>query len=164
MSLNLPVCKEVEFRKAIIAKLRANPILHSVVRRWYTHEGCSDDARPISDRDFPYVSVATSGGDSTRITMGSTTCVLGIDIDFGVWGTNEDDALNLWGVIRTALFPGDGSMDKLVRDLKGAQPSLTRSPFSFSSVNSNPTKQINEPNCIVGTGTLEVEVFTATRG
>lgn len=115
MSLALPDSQEYRIYSALCDRLTRDPVLKRVVKVFDFWD--EKRAEPIGSQDAPYVGLFVSGNnDSLVVSYDKTETNLYLDVLLVVDGTNARDALNLWDAVRKALFPADGSVQKLLQD------------------------------------------------
>jgi len=86
--------------------LRDDPTLKAVVKAWQTWDGKPEDRTPSGSTRLPWVCLTPRPTSERWYSPESQTGMLIIQIQANVEGTCIDDAMNLWGAIRSALNGG----------------------------------------------------------
>jgi hypothetical protein len=130
MKLSLPDCNETKLFRQLVAKVKSDPTLSRVVKRWFVFQGDKDEDRQVQDRDYPYIALAATADGADTVTEGMSTSPMHIQIEAGVNGTNSDDIMNLWEAIRNAFFPGDGTVQTIMTANQATGLKLVRAPYT----------------------------------
>ncbi len=121
--------------RAVVKVLQSDPTLKRVGVHWGAWDDTDEDMREISPALCPYVELSPSPGDTGWSEENQHKTNFNIDIFVTVAGSCADDVLNLWGAIRSALFPLDGSTQRDAVDAylgpKIINGSFTRQPFQI---------------------------------
>jgi hypothetical protein len=89
--------------RAVVAVLRADPVLDRNIRTWQVCKGDAGEWKPFSEVMLPALLVVPEF-DMIRLDDEEDYVErLAIRIRQGVTGTNADDRLDLWGALRDAL-------------------------------------------------------------
>jgi hypothetical protein len=154
--LDLPDYEPTRLFRAVVAKLRAYPDLARVVRTWHAMDGQPADAQPETLAQLPWIKLYYGAQAATQVTIGRTQAPMTLVVELVVAGTLQDDLVNLWGAVMRALFPGDGSMGKILRDNGGMENlQLTAPGVAPASVQEQPSLR--------GQGTLTIHFLAFTR-
>lgn len=95
---------------AVVARLMRDPTLSAYVRTWRTWQGDTDDGTEPTWEELPWVRLTPGAAPSDWEAVGVTRSPLAVRIETRQEGTRVSDALDLWGAITAALFPGDRSL------------------------------------------------------
>lgn len=96
--------------RAIEARLKADPVLHGVVRNWRSWEGqnAAFDRLVPTISQMPVVRLSAHTGPEKWFSPETQIGVLVVQIEVWLEGTCEDDVHNFWGAIRRAFYnPSD---------------------------------------------------------
>lgn len=131
--LALPDSPETSIFRAIVKVLQNDATLKRIGVTWGTWEDTPEDLREISAMMCPYIELSPSPTETGWSEANQHRSDFSIDILLTVAGTCADDLLNLWGAVRSALFPPDGSTERAAVDAylgpKADNASFTHQPF-----------------------------------
>lgn len=131
--LELPDAPETTLYRAIVKVLRNDPTLSRIGVTFGTWEDSPEDMRDITASLCPYIELSPAPGNTGWSEENQHRTDFNIDILLTVAGSCADDLLNLWGAVRSALFPPDGSAQRDAVDAylgpKTINGSFTRQPF-----------------------------------
>ncbi len=97
--------------------LQRNGRLSALIKknRWNVRSGGTCELKAFGVGECPYIILTPEPGASGWGVMGNSAAQhlfpIEIRIETGVEGTNSDDSMNLWGLIRDAMFPAAGTDD-----------------------------------------------------
>lgn len=157
--LSLPDSPETTLYRAIVKVLQNDPALQRIGVKWGIWNDTEEDMREISPAICPYIELSPAPGDTGWREENQHATDFNIDIFVTVEGSCADDLLNLWGAIRSALFPPDGSAQRDAVDAylgpKTINGSFTRQPFQIVPLPGS-------PRMLQGEGSLKLRMNVNT--
>jgi hypothetical protein len=114
-ALNLPASPHRKLYRALVAMLQANPILKAKVRSWVTYDGTPRDRLATTLTMCPAIRlVPFEGPDRARGPTGAVGDLV-VMCDLAVAGTDADDLMDLYHVVRRTFHPEDQAAKVAVR-------------------------------------------------
>lgn len=105
--LSLPDSPETVAFRGVEQVLRTDPQLQATVDTFLAWRGEVEDDWLPAFSNCPYLRIEPVAGDSDWETEGQHNMPLLVRITTAVVGSNYDTAANLWGAVRSALWPSD---------------------------------------------------------
>lgn len=153
--LALKDCNETLLRRQVLAKIKADPTLARVVKRWILFTGQNNElAEPVL-ADCPYIGIWPSGGRAEPATERTTKSPMNLEVYIGVAGTDMDDAMNLWDAFRNACYPGDKSMQAIITGHQGETLVLEQAPYAAVPLDGG-------TGMLIAKGLLSIRMYTQT--
>jgi hypothetical protein len=156
MTLPINQCNEAKLFRSIANLLKNDPDLDRVGTFFNVWDGSDSDILVPTRANLPYLALTPGAGKSEPFTIDQSTSPLTLNILSITKGTDFEDALNYWSLIRKVLFPGDNSVQALLQSVNAvAQPFLT--------IQNATTKSIEEARCIELEGAITIKFRVNTR-
>ena len=158
--LPIPDCPETLAFRAVVNVIRSDPTLRRLNVSLIVWDGSPQDLlEPVSSL-LPFVEMQPAPDGAGWSEADQHRSDVGVDFTLAVKGTNADDLLNLWGVVRTALFPDPASSQRATIEAAMTsvgiyQGELVRQPFQVVTLDSN-------TRMLVGEGRLKLRVNVNT--
>ena len=110
--LKIPTAPETAVFRAILGQLQRDPTLSRVFApdSWHTFAGDTRSKRPPSHQG-PEIWLWPSGGPSVWWTEGSQITPMYIQVEYTIPTLCIDDVMNIWHIIRKALYSGTPVVD-----------------------------------------------------
>ena len=157
--LELPDCHEVKAFRAIETILRNDPTLKRVTRHFNAWTGAAEDVLGPTFALCPYLQISPAPQPSDWESEGQHKMPMSIALLCCVAGSNRDQLMNYWAVIRRALWPEDperfAAVRKLVQDARVTRPVLQAQAYGI---------QVQEQGVrlLVAEGTLKLILLVDT--
>lgn len=164
MALNLPQDPCTLAYRNFVRILQRNGRLASIIKndRWNVRSGAKCELKEFGVAQCPYVILTPEAGPSAWAVMGGATAEHRFDIlvriETGVEGTKADDSMNLWGLIRDAMFPtaaADAAEAKELRD----EASISRIEIEQPAWSGEPESDVQ---MIKAVGRVRIQVYVRT--
>jgi len=109
MALALPVSPRTKVFRAIVAVLKADPVLSNAIKpdAFRSWAGVSLDNQEFSFSMAPAIRLTPTNGPEGFLFPDAQVGDLYINVEMLVSGTNVDDQQNLWWAIERAIYPAD---------------------------------------------------------
>lgn len=154
--LSLKESNEAKLFRGLVARLKNDPDLKRVVKRWCVFDGSQNELREPTDSDYPFVMISPSGERGETVTQNSTLTTMKIEISLFTAGTNVDDPMNLWSALRSAIWAGDNTLQALQNECLCEKLSLDQPVYQARALDSG-------SNVLVATGSISANLRTKTR-
>ena len=103
--LPIPDCPEVLAFRAVVNVIRSDPTLRRLNVTFIVWDGSPNDLTDPVASLLPFIELQPSPNGTGWAEADQHRSDVGVDVTIAIKGTNADDLLNLWGVLRSALFP-----------------------------------------------------------
>lgn len=157
--LQLPDAPETLAFRTIDRILRADPVLARVVRTWKSWTGDATDNFDPTYATCPFLRIGPSASASSWETEGQHRTPLVVGFQLAVAGTDIDQLINLWGALRSALWPLDPTRGDANKTLT-AGVKIVRPQLSMSGYGVNVGK--DDEKMLVSSGQLELLLHIST--
>jgi len=154
--LPIPDCPETLAFRAVVNVIRSDPTLRRLNVTFIVWDGSPNDLTDPVASLLPFIELQPSPNGTGWAEADQHRSDVGVDITIAIKGTNADDLLNLWGVLRSALFPDPAlsqraTVEAAMTSVGVFQGELVRQPFQVVSVDAN-------TRMLVGEGTLKLRM------
>ena len=154
--LPIPDCPETLAFRAVVNVIRSDPTLRRLNVTFIVWDGSPNDLTDPVASLLPFIELQPSPNGTGWAEADQHRSDVGVDITIAIKGTNADDLLNLWGVLRSALFPDPAlsqraTVEAAMNSVGVFQGELVRQPFQVVSVDAN-------TRMLVGEGTLKLRM------
>lgn len=158
--LELPVAAEVAAFRAIDKIVRTDPVCKRTFNRSiYSWTGDAlDDAEPGFDT-CPWMRLSPSPDPSGWGNSGQQRFPMTVGIELASAGTNIDNLMNLFGIVRYALFPQDPAQFAAVRAVIQAA-NITQGEFTRAAYAVRTDEKSNK--ILKAAGNLELVIYVNT--
>lgn len=155
--LNLEKSAYTKIYRAVERQLKNDPVLQGVVKCWNVFTGDHQDFQKPTVSQYPAVALLVSSSGMSPWSQATNEETMVIDIEMAVFGTDQDDLLNLWWAIQKALKPSTDGRKALVAALRD-DPCTTVVFEGFGKSALNHVKFLQD-NSMVGTGSIYINLL-----
>lgn len=135
--LDLPAAQEVAAFRAIDRIIRQDPVCKRIFgKNFYSWTGDPLDTNDPTSESCPWIRLSPVPGASSWENVGQHRMPMSVAIELAVSGTRIDELLNLWGVVRAALFPQDldqlAAVQAIIDTANITKGRMTRAAYAVS--------------------------------
>lgn len=158
--LSIPDSAETVAFRCIDTILRGSPDIVRVFRTVVSWRGDDIDGEDPTASMCPYLMIVPGGRQSGWVSEGQHEEPMQVGILIAVEGSDADQLMNLWGLIRSTLFPQDLTKMAAVQTATTTAGitcgTLTAPAFSVNA------KEADDATLLAAMGTLELYLMIST--
>lgn len=159
-NLQIPTCQETKAYRALCQVFRNDPILLSVTTMFVSWSDRDEDLWEPSWNFCPWLKINPAPTESDWITESQHTMPVTVQMQVATQGTNVDNLMNYWALIRAAIFPQtDVASAEAVRNLLMSagvnKPTINLNGFGYNVDDAG-------NRILIANGTIRLGLFVGT--
>lgn len=158
--LKLPDTAETLAFRAVETLLKTDPLLSVTIKSWRSWQGAPEDILDPTVQTCPYLRLSPRNGASSKETELQHRVILTCGIQVAVAGSNRDQLFNLWGAVRSALYPS-GSAAHLRRENLAQVVGISKAVMTLNGYGITGNQDVGL-RMLIAQGTLDLTMLVIT--